>query len=97
MTPKLRASTDLSRRTPRAAAIIVAFSIVGILVLSLWYLVQSLPLLVQGEADATLVDLAAQGDGRVATRSVLRGENVQSGQWSGPARRTSSTANPVQE
>jgi HlyD family secretion protein len=72
-------------------------SIVGILVLSLWYLVQPLPLLVQGEADATLIDLAAQVDGRVATRSVHRSENVQSGQWSGPARRTSSTANPVQE
>ena len=54
MTLKLRASTDPSRRTPRAAAIIVVLSIVGILVLSLWYLVQPLPLLVQGEADATL-------------------------------------------
>jgi HlyD family secretion protein len=71
-------------------------SIVGILVLSLWYLVQPLPFLVQGEADATLIDLAAQVDGRVTTRSVHRAENVQSGQWSGPARRTSSTANPVQ-
>jgi HlyD family secretion protein len=96
MTLKLRASTDPSRRTPRAATIIVVLSIVDILVLSLWYLVQPLPLLVQREADATLIDLAAQVDGRVATRSVHRGENVQSGQWSGPARRTSSTAIPVQ-
>ena len=60
MTLKQRASTDLSRRTPRAAAIIVVLSIVGILVLSLWYLVQPLPLLVQREADAPLIDLAAQ-------------------------------------
>ncbi|GEP55304.1 hypothetical protein [Reyranella soli] len=86
---KLRASIAPSRRTPRAAGIIVVLSIVGILVLSLWYLAQPLPLLVQGEADATLIDLAAQVDGN-------RGENVQSGQRSGPARRTSSTANPVQ-
>jgi HlyD family secretion protein len=97
MTLELRASTDPLRRTPRAAAIIIVLSIVGIPVLSLWHLVHPLPLLVQGEADATLIDLAAQVDGRVATRSVHRGEIVQSGQWSGPARRTSSTANPVQE
>lgn len=65
MTLKLRASTDPSRRAPRAAAIIVVLSIVGILVLSLWYLVQPLPLLVQRDADATLIDPAAQVDGRV--------------------------------
>jgi HlyD family secretion protein len=80
MTLKLHPSTAPSRRTPRRAAIIVVLSIVGILVLSLWYLVQPLPLLVQGEADATLIDLAAQIDGRFASRSVHRGENVQSGQ-----------------
>jgi HlyD family secretion protein len=97
MTLELRASTDPSRRTPRPAAIIVVLSIVGIRVLSLWYLVQPLPLLVQGEGDATLIDRAAQVDGRGATRSVHRGEIVQSGQRSGPARRTGSTANPVQE
>src|SRR5215831_8537306 len=60
--------------TPRAAVIIVALSIVGILALSLWYIVQPQPLLVQGEADATRVD------GRVATRPAHRGENVQAGQ-----------------
>jgi quercetin dioxygenase-like cupin family protein len=64
-------------------------SIVGILVLLLWHLVQPLPLLVQGEVGATLIDLAAQVDGRLTTRSVHRGEDAQSGQWSGPARRTS--------
>src|SRR5215831_13536326 len=66
--------------TPRAAVIIVALSIVGILALSLWYLVQPQPLLVQGEADATRIDIAARVDGRVATRTVHRGDNVQIGQ-----------------
>ena len=63
--------------TPRAAVIIVALSIVGILVLTLWYLVQPQPLLVQGEADATRIDMAARVDGRVATRPVDRGDNVK--------------------
>ena len=66
--------------TPRAAVIIVALSIAGILVLSLWYIIQPQPLLVQGEADATRIDIAARVDGRVATRSAHRGENVQAGQ-----------------
>src|SRR5262249_61675359 len=69
--------------TPRAAVIIVALSIVGILALSLWYLVQPQPLLVQGEADATRIDIAARVDGRVATRPAHRGENVQAGQGLG--------------
>ena len=66
--------------TPRAAVIIVALSVIGILALSLWYLVQPQPLLVQGEADATRIDIAARVDGRVATRPAHRGENVQAGQ-----------------
>src|SRR5262245_52077156 len=50
----------------RAAAIIVAVSIAGILGLSLWYLARPQPLLVQGEADASRIDIAARVDGRVA-------------------------------
>jgi HlyD family secretion protein len=71
---------SLGSDTPRAAVAIVALSILGILALSLWYLVQPQPLLVQGEADATRVDIAARVDGRVATRPVHRGEDVQIGQ-----------------
>ena len=77
---KIRAGAFPALRTPSAAAIIVALSIVGILALSLWYLVQPQPLLVQGEADATRIDIAARVDGRVATRPVHRGDNVQAGQ-----------------
>ena len=65
---------------PRAAAIIVALSIAAIVGLSLWYLVQPQPLLVQGEADATRIDIAARVDGRVAERPVHRGENIAAGQ-----------------
>src|SRR5215510_7895337 len=66
--------------TPRASVIIVALSIAGILVLSLWYLVQPQPLLVQGEADATRIDIAARVDGRVAQLPVDRGQDVKAGQ-----------------
>jgi HlyD family secretion protein len=97
MTLKLQPAPPPLRGMPQGATIIVALSIVGIPVLLLWYLLRPRPLFVRGEADATLIDLAAQVDGRVATRSVHRGENMQSGQWGGPAPRTSSTASPVQE
>ena len=56
------------RAPSRAAAIIVAVSVAAIVGLSLWYLVQPQPLLVQGEADATRIDIAARVDGRVGQR-----------------------------
>ena len=62
------------------AAIIVALTVLAIVGLSLWYLVQPQPLLVQGEADATRVDIAARIDGRVGQRPVSRGDNVTAGQ-----------------
>jgi HlyD family secretion protein len=65
---------------PRAAAIIVALSIAVIVGLSLWYLVQPQPLLVQGEADATRIDIAARVDGRVAERLAHRGQDIAQGQ-----------------
>ena len=63
----------------RAPAIIVALSIAAIVVLTLWYLIQPQPLLVQGEADATRIDIAARVDGRVAERRVHRGQDVAAG------------------
>jgi HlyD family secretion protein len=80
MNPKTGASVDPSTRTPRAAVVIVALSIAVILLLSLWYLVRPQPLLVQGEADASRIDIAARVDGRVAERPIHRGENVKAGQ-----------------
>jgi HlyD family secretion protein len=78
--------TDLSNavapapRTPRAAVAIVVITIVVIVGLSLWYLVQPQPLLIQGEADATRFDIAARVEGRVARRPVERGDTVAAGQ-----------------
>src|SRR4051812_3202428 len=64
----------------RAAAIIVTVTILAIVALSLWYLVRPQPLLIQGEADATRIDLAARVDGRIAERPVDRGQNIAAGQ-----------------
>lgn len=64
----------------RAAAGIVAVSIIAIIGLSLWYLARPQPLLIQGEADATRIDVAARVDGRVGKRPVSRGEDVVAGQ-----------------
>src|ERR1700738_3496455 len=67
-------------KTPLAATAIVVVSVAAIVGLALWYLVQPQPLMVQGEADATRVDIAARVDGRVAERRVHRGENIAAGQ-----------------
>jgi len=67
-------------RTSKMAAVIVALTVAAIVGLSLWYLVQPQPLLVQGEADATRIDIAARIDGRVAQRPVSRADNVAAGQ-----------------
>jgi HlyD family secretion protein len=71
---------DAPPKPPLAAVIVVSVSVVGIILLALWYLVQPQPLLVQGEADATRVDIAARVDGRVATRPFHRGQDVAAGQ-----------------
>lgn len=64
----------------RAPAIIVALIVAATVGLSLWYLVQPQPLIIQGEADATRIDIAARVDGRVGKRPVERGDNVAAGQ-----------------
>ena len=71
------------RRAPKVArtpAIIVAIVVCAVVGLSLWYLVQPQPLIIQGEADATRIDIAARVDGRVGRRPVERGDNVTAGQ-----------------
>ncbi|MDB5651742.1 MAG: multidrug transporter [Hyphomicrobiales bacterium] len=82
----LRASTSVQLgaaeppKTSKMAAIIVVLSVLAIVSLSFWYLFQPQPLLVQGEADATRVDIAARIDGRVGQRPVSRGNNIVAGQ-----------------
>ena len=63
----------------RIPAIIVGLIVAVIAGLSIWYLVRPQPLLVQGEVDATRLDIAARVDGRVADIPVERGENVAAG------------------
>src|SRR5215467_6021073 len=68
-----------SRPATRIPAIIVGVVIAAIASLSIWYLARPVPLLVQGEVDATRFDIAARVDGRVAEISVARGQDVTAG------------------
>src|SRR5215510_13117384 len=73
---------QVTKRPPspsRVPAIIVAVVIAVIGALSIWYLVRPGPLLVQGEVDATRLDIAARVDGRVAEIPVVRGQDVAAG------------------
>jgi len=63
----------------RLPAIIVAAVVAAVAGLSIWYLVRPQPLLVQGEVDATRLDIAARVDGRVAEVPVVRGQDVAAG------------------
>jgi HlyD family secretion protein len=73
-------SKPAAPKVARAPAIIVTLIVSAIVGLSLWYLVQPQPLIIQGEADATRIDIAARVDGRVGKRPVERGDNVAAGQ-----------------
>src|SRR5262245_46656059 len=63
----------------RAPSIIVACIVAAIAALSIWYLIRPEPLLIQGEVDATRMDLAARVDGRVGEIPVERGQDVTAG------------------
>jgi HlyD family secretion protein len=67
-------------KAPRTAAIIVALTVATIVGLSLWFVLQPQPLLIQGEVDATRIDIAARVDGRIGNRPVSRGDDVAAGQ-----------------
>jgi HlyD family secretion protein len=66
-------STYSARRGPSIVVGVVAAIVVA---LSVYYLLRPEPLLVQGEADATRLDIAARVDGRVREIPVERGQNV---------------------
>jgi HlyD family secretion protein len=76
---KKKQPPDERPRTSRAPSIIVGVVIVAIAGLSIWYLVRPQPLLVQGEVDATRLDIAARVDGRVGEIPVFRGQNIAAG------------------
>jgi HlyD family secretion protein len=77
--PSRAASGEKAPRASRVPAMIVGLIVFAIAGLSIWYLVRPQPLLVQGEVDATRLDIAARIDGRVADIPVMRGENVAAG------------------
>src|SRR6202161_3292372 len=63
----------------RGATINVGIVAAAVAALSLFYLLRPEPLLVQVEADATRLDIAARVDGRVKDIPVERGQNVPAG------------------
>src|ERR1700686_3910060 len=63
----------------RVPSIIVGIVAAVIVALSVFYLLRPEPLLVQGEVDATRLDIAARVDGRVKEIPVERGQNVPAG------------------
>ena len=76
---QLREASKSARSPTRVPAIIVGAVIAVIASLSIWYLVRPVPLVVQGEVDATRLDIAARVDGRVAEIPVERSQNVAAG------------------
>src|SRR5215831_18306832 len=77
--PGKKQSVDKQPRPDRAPSIIVGCVIFAIAGLSIWFLVRPQPLLVQGEVDATRLDIAARVDGRVGEIPVERGQDVAAG------------------
>ncbi len=68
-----------TRTATRAPSIIVGIVAAVVVALSVFYLFRPEPLLVQGEVDATRLDIAARVDGRVKGVPVERGQNVPAG------------------
>src|SRR6476469_5399222 len=77
--PSRAAPGDKAPRASQVPSIIVGVFVAAIAGLSIWYLVRPQPLLVQGEVDATRLDIAARIDGRVGAIPVDRGQDVAAG------------------
>jgi HlyD family secretion protein len=67
------------RAVTRTPSIVVGIVAAIVVALSVFYLLRPEPLLVQGEADATRLDIAARVDGRVKEIPVERGQSVPAG------------------
>jgi HlyD family secretion protein len=68
-----------ARAVTRTPSIVVGIVAAIVAALSVFYLLRPEPLLVQGEADATRLDIAARVDGRVKEIPVERGQSVPAG------------------
>src|SRR5262249_24799192 len=75
--PDARRPRRGSRLDPRL--IITAALFTAIISVAIWCLLRPEPLLVQGEADSTRIDIAARVSGRLAKIPVTRGQNVEAG------------------
>jgi HlyD family secretion protein len=73
---KLTAKQPTAERGP---SIVVACIVSAIAAVLIWYLVRPEPLLIQGEVDATRMDLAARVDGRVGEIPVEREQDDPAG------------------
>ncbi len=75
------ASAATARRGPRLnpRAAITGLLSIAIIGLTIWYLARPEPLLVQGEAQSTPIDIAARVSGRLAKIPVVRGQDVAAG------------------
>ena len=71
--------TKKARGATRVPSIIVGVVAAAVAALSVFYLLRPEPLLVQGEVDATRLDIAARVDGRVKEIPVQRGQDVPAG------------------
>jgi HlyD family secretion protein len=77
--PPGRVNEPDRKRSDRTALVVVVVIAVAVAGLSVFYLLRPQPLLVQGEVDATRLDIAARVDGRVKDVPVARGQDVASG------------------
>ena len=59
--------------------LITAVLFIAIVGLAIWYLLRPEPLLVQGEANSTRIDIGARVSGRLVKIAVVRGQNVKAG------------------
>src|SRR5262245_30755978 len=79
--PKKEASPAEGAKAARPSVPAIIVTVVSPVIgsLAIWDLVRPVPLIVQGEVDATRLDIAARIDGRVAEIPVVRGQNVAAG------------------
>lgn len=78
--PAVPPAGSVATPASKAAGLFVALFMAAMIGLSIWYLTRPQPLLIQGEADATRIDIAARVDGRIDQRPVSLGDNVLAGQ-----------------
>ena len=67
-------------RSGTISTLVLVAIVVAIVSLAAWYLTRPTPLMIQGEADSTRIDIAARVDGRLSKLLVERGQMATPGQ-----------------